>query len=471
MNNETYIPKIEKPFLEGQDIKPKKEKRVKEEKYSRRGFFKKLGCLTASAVVSAGGFKALEEILGDSHLDKHEKNKIPETDGNFQEITEYTEYIEEEISSEQEKKEYKTISKIFKLGLDQPIEINLQNSLATKEFWKKQHSENPDYVNSFKMAWERMEEYEEELKKIFKEESVPEKFIYLSIPESYWNCEKNPGDKAKGVFQITEDTGKRYGMTINNKIDERDNSIKSGRVAAKHLADFHKITGDWNIDLAGYNGSMANDYLKKTSINQNAYKNFLEYTEGQTKEQDIFNYTVSRNDNSIWSIARRFGASTQKIKQQNGIKSDNKIVPGQILKILIPDQEEIRRSKRSYEGFLKYMQNQARVEKAEILSKKYFKYRVIRGDTVDGIVWRFNIDKNKFKRKNNIKKNNKILIGQVLKIPISKEMIDRKYKDAMQKYIENLNYPPKFNAIMELIEDGFVQREENIKIADNVLVE
>ncbi|MCK5460102.1 LysM peptidoglycan-binding domain-containing protein [Candidatus Parcubacteria bacterium] len=370
-------------------------------------------------------------------------------------------------NSEQEEKEYETISEIFKLGFKQPIEINMQNFLATKKFWKKQHRENPDYVNSLKMAWERIEKYEEELKKIFIKEGVPEEFIYLSIPESYWNCAKNPGKKAKGVFQITKNTGRIYGMIINNKIDDRDDPIKSGRVAAKHLSDSHKITGDWNIDLAAYNGSMANDYLNKTSINQNAYKNFLEYAknDNDNAEQNFFNYRVLEKDNAIWSIAYRFGASIQEIKQQNGIKTDNKIIPGQILKISVPDQEKIKKSKRSYEGFLAYMQDSARQEKKKILALKFFRHRVRRGDAVYNIARRFNISEAELKSENNIGDGNKISLGQILKIPIDEKTRKKLYDGIMGKYVENLNYPPKFAAVMELIEEGFVKRDQNFQLA------
>lgn len=463
MNFEIYSQKIKKPsFLAEQKIEPRKKTGAEKEekKYSKRDFLKIAG---AGIIVSTGGYKVLEKLFNNSTDQKTDKRL--DTEGAFQEIIEYEEEI---ISREQKEKEYKTISEIFKLGFDQRIEINMRNSLATKEFWKKQHSENPKYVNSLKIAWEKIEKYEEELKTIFKEEGVPEEFVYLSIPESYWNCEKNPGKKAKGVFQITKDTGRIYGMTINNKVDDREDPIKSGVVASKHLFDSYENANvkNWDIALAAYNGSMANSYLEKTSINQDAYKNFLEYTKDEQTEENFFNYTVSEEDNSIWGIAHRFGTSIQKIKQLNGIKSDNKITHRQILKIPIPDQEKIKKSKRSYEGFLEYMQNQARAEKAKILSKKYSNYCVKKGETVYGISKKFKIDQKELIEENDIK-NNAINLGQILKIPINEKMISEKYNDAMKKYIENLNYPPKFNAIMELIGEGFVKRKTDIRIAKN----
>lgn len=475
MSFEQYSPKIEKPsFLKEQNVKSRNGKKIemnrkiekdKENgKCNRRNFLKYAG----TSIMAASGFKTLKEIVSffyekDSIIPKVEnKQKIEDA---FNKIVEDVEINKKE---ELRSKEFKTISEIFKLGYDQPIEINAQNFLATKEFWKRQHSENPSYVNSFKMAWERMEKYEKELKAIFKKEGVPEKFIYLSIPESYWNCEKNPGKKAKGVFQITRDTGRIYGMAINSRVDDRDDPIKSGLVAAKHLADSHKITNDWDIDLAAYNGSMANSYLEKTSINQSAYKNFLEYTGKETigdEGENFFNYTILKEDN-LWDIAYRFGTSANKIKKQNGINSD-KIIFGQTLKIEIPDQEKIKNSKRSYEGFLAYMQDKARQKKNDILALKFLKYSVEKGDTVYRIARRFNISEAELKSKNNIGSGNKIRLRQILKIPISQETKKRFYKIAMSKYVENLNYPPKFNAIMELIEEGFVKRTQDFQVDKN----
>ncbi|NCF75175.1 MAG: LysM peptidoglycan-binding domain-containing protein [Xanthomonadaceae bacterium] len=376
MNSSSF----ENPLLKYQNIK--KKKKNFEKKMTRRDFLKLAG---TTAVVMGGPkvFADYEKIA--SFLENTIKFFKEDNEEDIREIEKIEDIIqgeEKELAPEeqQEQEDYKNINEIFRMGLNEPIEINIKNSLITQEYWEKQHSENPKYVNSFKVAFKRMKKYEDSLRKIFREEGTPEKFMYLAIPESYWNWEKRPGKKAKGPYQFTKRTGRKFGLKINRKIDERFDPLKSGRACAKYLKYLYDKTGNWDIALAGYNGSLIWDYLRE-------------------------------------------------------------------------EKED-----KSYEKFLAYIESRARKDKEEILENKFFSYYVRRKETVWRISNRFKVSMEELKKINNIGQNNKIKTGQKLKIPIKdKRAVEKIYTVKMSKYVENLNYPPKFNAIIKLINDGFVK--------------
>ena len=102
------------------------------------------------------------------------------------------------------------------------------------------------------LIFKRAHKYFPIIEPILKEEGVPDDLKYLAVIESGLTQAVSPA-RATGFWQILKDTGKEYGLEVNDNVDERYNIEKSTRVACTYLKQSYKRFGSWTEAAAAYN--------------------------------------------------------------------------------------------------------------------------------------------------------------------------------------------------------------------------
>ena len=113
------------------------------------------------------------------------------------------------------------------------------------------------YLHSTTMLLvKRANRYFPVIEPILKNNNIPDDFKYLAVIESNLNPRALSTAKAAGIWQFMSDTGKRYGLEINDQVDERYHLEKATEAACKYLNEAYRRYRDWTTVAASYNAGM-----------------------------------------------------------------------------------------------------------------------------------------------------------------------------------------------------------------------
>lgn len=138
----------------------------------------------------------------------------------------------------------------------------------------------------FMKRWiERSGKWFSMMKRIAKEEEMPEEIIFLSMMESGLDPNAFSLAKAVGLWQFMQATGQEYGLTVNFWIDERRDPEKSTRAAMRFLKDLYRDFGDWHLALAAYNRGAGGvkQSMRKTGSTNASYWETREHLPRETR--------------------------------------------------------------------------------------------------------------------------------------------------------------------------------------------
>jgi len=90
---------------------------------------------------------------------------------------------------------------------------------------------------------------------ILKQNNIPDDFKYLAVVESNLENLVSPAE-ATGYWQFTKSAAKKYGLEVNDEVDERYDLEKSTQSACDYIKDAYGKFGSWTMAAASYNAGV-----------------------------------------------------------------------------------------------------------------------------------------------------------------------------------------------------------------------
>jgi len=141
--------------------------------------------------------------------------------------------------------------------------------------------------DKFRLYLGRSSRYLPMIKETFEEYGLPEDLAYLALIESGFNPDACSRAGACGMWQFIKSTGQRYGLEVNDQVDERRDPRKSTRAAARYLADLYRQFGSWYLAAASYN---CGERRVQEELSRNHHKNFWQLYSHRCLPEETNNY-------------------------------------------------------------------------------------------------------------------------------------------------------------------------------------
>lgn len=277
----------------------------------------------------------------------------------------------------------------------------------------------------------------------FSEMGLPLELAALPHVESSFQNDAHSHAGASGMWQFTRGTGRRF-LRIDHVVDERLDPFEATRAAGQLLQENYEKTGTWPLALTAYNHGAAGmqraiaetggtdlvkilrEYKGRTFgfASRNFYNAFMAaYTIDQAPEEYFgpiqraepveVDFIELPSYYTAESLEKAFGLQSNIIKSMNPALQDSVWRKHK----LVPKGYQLRLPAESINGPPSLLLSQ--VPESERSQEQFPDrvYRVQRGDALSSIASRFRVSMQDLVEANNLRSQNQIRIGQLLKIP------------------------------------------------------
>ena len=134
---------------------------------------------------------------------------------------------------------------------------------------------------------DRSGRYTDMIRRVLKEEGVPQDLMYLAEAESAFQPSAVSRAGARGLWQFMPFRGEEYDLDRTYYVDERSDPEKATRAAARHMRDLYDMFGDWYLVMAAYNSGPMN-VVK--AVERTGYADFWELQKRHALPKQTQNY-------------------------------------------------------------------------------------------------------------------------------------------------------------------------------------
>ena len=136
-------------------------------------------------------------------------------------------------------------------------------------------------------ALARSGRYEDMIRRVLREEGVPQELIYLAQAESGFHPLAVSRAGARGMWQFMGSRATGYGLERSWWVDDRQDPEKATRAAAHHLHDLYNEFGDWYLAMAAYNSGPG---TVQSAVKRTGYADFWELYRRNVLPKETRNY-------------------------------------------------------------------------------------------------------------------------------------------------------------------------------------
>lgn len=319
---------------------------------------------------------------------------------------------------------------------DGPGEVETENGMRPIE-----PQMNPDVLKwvdyftgrgrpTFERWLRRSGRYVDLFRTVLQREGLPPDLVHLVFVESGFNLQARSRSAAVGPWQFMRATGRLFGLTVNQWVDERKDPEKSTVAAARYLRHLYAIFDDWPLALASYN---AGEGTVIRAIRRQGTNNYWDLRLPRQTEEYVPQFMA------VLAITRdpaRYGFDT--VELEAPMSFDEVAFSGAVdlvalSKLIECSPDELRRlnpalnrnaahgrdgvtALRVPEGKGALLNQRLQEGAEEPATDLVLTHRVRRGETLSGIASKYRLSTHRLAAANGIRVNSILKVGQMLDV-------------------------------------------------------